>query len=191
MFFPVATALSLKTDDPVSTYMFLMSGVADFEHALGAAELPHQLWRWGHDFLFDLLTKLPPEQQLGNGIKVAGDGPLGETPLWKWLISYTLKAAAEIATRDAPGLSWLDAVPKGIVELGFLLACPGGSDSRSLLVPLLLPPRVTYADGSSWCPAKDAARSIGTPEAQLATLDQVAALSADIATRWASFRCAP
>lgn len=188
IFFPVAAALSLKTDDPVSTYMFLMSGVRAFEHALKAAESPHQLWRWGHDFLFDLLTELPTEQLLGTGIKVAGEGPLGQTALWKWLISYTLRAAAEIAARDAPDLSMLEAVPKGINELSFLLACPGDSNSRSLLVPLLLPSRVTYSDGSSWSPAKDAARSLGTPEAQLATFDQVGVLSGEIAARWSLFQ---
>jgi hypothetical protein len=191
IFFPVAAALALKTDDPVSTYMFLMSGVADFEHALQAATTPHQLWKWGHDFLFDLVTKLPAEQQLGSGIKVAGEGPLGQTPFWKWLISYTLRAAAELAARDAPELPLLEAVPKGITELAFLLATPGDPDSRGLLIPLLLPPRVTYADGNSWNPAKDSAQSIGASEAELITLDQVSALSAQIADRWTTFRSSP
>jgi hypothetical protein len=190
IFFPMAASVSLQTRDPVATYMFLMSGASDFETVFAAAQSPQQLWRWAHDVLLDLAHQLGPECLLGSGIKVAGEGPLAEEPLWKWLVGYALRAAAEIAGHHTPGLAWEEAVPRGIGELSFLLGCAGTSASRSFLVPLLLPPRVTYTDGSSWCPAKDAAQSMGVPPQELAVFDQVEQVSADLAARWARFRSA-
>jgi len=187
VFFPIAASLALKTADPIRTFVFLMSGAADLENLLVPLETPHQMWRWCHDFLIGLLVKRDDDLLLGNGIKVAGEGPLGETPFWKWMIGYVLKSAAELAARDNPGLNWEEAVPQGIEELSFLLACPGDPCNRSLLVPLLLPPLVTFADGSMWCPAADAARSIQTPKDGLATIKQVSDLAAQIGERWETF----
>ncbi|MDJ0969157.1 MAG: hypothetical protein QNJ06_04595 [Kiloniellales bacterium] len=187
VFFPIAASLALKTSDPIRAYVFLMSGTGDLENVLAPVDTPHKMWRWCDDFLSDVLGHLEDEILLGNGIKVAGEGPLGKTPYWAWMIGYVLTAAAELAVRDGRELTWEEAVPAGIGELSFLLACPGDPQTRSLLVPLLLPPLVTFADGSAWSPAAHAARAIEMPEEQLTYVAEASAMAAQIGERWETF----
>ena len=134
--------------------------------------------------MLPFLQELPQEDLLGNGIRVAGEGSLMGHPLWKWLIGYTLRAAAQFGISDGEKRDWETAVQKGIGALSFALACPGAPDNKSKLVSFLSPPLVQFADGVEWSLAKDAAVSVQANSKGLSVLDEVAEVTREINDRW-------
>jgi len=184
--FPICINLALQTANPVGTFTFLISGAPSIENALPSNNDIAILWRWGYDFMLPLLQELPRQDLLGNGIQVASEGSLTGHPVWKWLIGYTLRAAAHFGITDGDKRNWETAVQNGLGPLSFALACPGALSNRSKLVPFLSPPLVQFADGVAWSLAKDAAISVQTSSRGLTVLDEIAEVAQDIDDRWQS-----